>query len=157
LPTGKTADARVHTGVRLDAKILERLSASDRGVSDQIRERLERTFAEDDLDSVTRELRDGLVRLAARLRSDFGSDWHASPWAHKAFVAAIVQRLAGYAPPERPSLAVDALFDPPETIGRLRERDDQRAHDYPQLKALQQREMARLMKRAIAKKERKHD
>jgi hypothetical protein len=147
----------VHTAVVFSPEVLEQLRSSERGVSEEVRRRVALTFEQDAIDPVTRELRDGLLNIAALLRSDFAADWHALPWAHKAFAAAIVQRLAEYAPPERPNLAVDALFDPPETIGRLRERDDQRAHDYPQLKALKQRKMARLLKRAITKKEREHD
>ena len=134
--------ALVQTGLRLEAEIFDRLRSGGRGLSDEIRDRLERTFKEDAIDPVTRELCAGLLNIAVRLRSDFGSDWHASLWAHKAFVAAIVQRLAEYAPPERPSLTVDALFDPPETIGRLRERDDRREHSYSGLEAAQKRRSA---------------
>jgi hypothetical protein len=153
-------EALVQTGLRLESEILNRLRSGGRGLSDEIRDRLERTFREDAIDPVTRELRDGLLSIAALLRSDFAADWHASPWAYKAFAAAIVQRLAEYEPPARPpSPSVDALFDPPETIGRLRERDDQRAHDYPQLKASKQRKTARLLsaRHLKAKKEREHD
>lgn len=59
----------------------------------------------------------------------------------EAFVAAVMQRLAEYAPAPD-GAAVSALFapsDPPETIGRIRERDDRHEHSYPQLQAAQKR------------------
>jgi hypothetical protein len=166
LPRKKGAVPRVHTGIRLDAKIVERLSGSGRGVSDQIRERLERTFAEDDLDAATRELRDGLVNIAARVRADFGCEWHMMPRAHQAFVAAVAQRVGGYAPlPNESPAASDLMYfgpdDAPETIGRMRERDDQRAHDYQHLKTAQERtarrRMPSLARHIKAKKDKDHE
>ncbi len=127
-------------------------AASGQSIAEEIRRRIDTTIASEAIDPVTRELRDGLLNIAALLRSDFAADWHTSWWAHKAFVAAIIQRLAEYQPPERQSAAVNALFDPPETIGRLRERDDRRTHDYPQLKAAQQRKGRRLSARHIKAK-----
>ena len=133
---------RVHTGIRLDAAILDRLGKGERGVSEEIRARLERTFAEDDLDTVTRELCDGLVKTATKLRADFGNEWHARPRAHQAFAAAAAQWIADYSPPPRegPPGASD-LMGPsdPETIGRMRARDVQREHSFPQVKASQER------------------
>jgi hypothetical protein len=141
--------ALVQTGLRLEAEILDRLRSGGRGLSDEIRERLERTFKEDAIDPVTRELRGGLLTIAARLRADYGAEWHASWYAHQAFTAAIKQRLAGYEPPEPPpSAAVADLFEPPDTVGRLRERDDQRAQSYPHLEGAQKRHSTRRMARA---------
>jgi hypothetical protein len=162
LPRKKGTSPRVHTGIRLDAKIVERLSVGERGISDQIRERLERTFAEDDLDAITREFRDGLMNIAVRVRADFGCEWHMMPRAHQAFAAAVAQRVAGYAPPPNESAAAsDLMFfgpnDEPETIGRMRERDDQRAHDYPHLKSALTRTMVRLARHMKVKKDKDHE
>lgn len=163
MPRKKGTSPRVHTGIRLDAKIVERLSVGERGISDQIRERLEQTFAEDDLDGVTRELRDGLVNIAARVRADFGCEWHMMPRAHQAFAAALTQRVAGYAPPPReaPAAASDLMFfgpdDEPETIGRMRERDDQRAHNYQHLKTALTRTMPRLARHMTTKRDKDHE
>src|SRR5262249_34915640 len=143
LPRKKGSEpARVHTGVRLDAAIFERLSKSKLGLSEEIRQRVERTFREDYLDAVTRELRDGLAEIAALIHADFQTEWHTSPRAHKAFAAASAQRVAAYEPTEARSggVGVSDLFgqsDAPETVGRLRELDDRRWHDYPHLKAAQ--------------------
>jgi hypothetical protein len=139
--------ARVHTGVRLDAAIFERLSKSKLGLSEEIRQRVERTFNEDDLDAVTRELRDGLVNIAALIRADFGTEWHSYPRAYEAFLAAVVQRLENYAPPPPPQISTPGVSglgstlgpnDPPETIGRIRENDDRRTKTYPHLTAASQ-------------------
>jgi hypothetical protein len=135
-----------------------RAAADQQGVSiaEEIRQRVEQTFAGDDLDAVTRELRDGLVNVAAKLSADFGSEWHASPRAYEAFAAGIAQRLAGYKPP--PPLKAEgvgasdifALHDEPaDVIGRMREHDDRREHDYPQLKSATARRQRTLTAQGI--------
>jgi len=130
------------TGLRLEPEILARLRASKRGLSDEIRDRLQRTFTEDAHDPVLRELRDALLNLAELVRIDCGGDWHSSPSANKEFVAAVTQRLAGYTPPPRrgPVVASDLLVDEPpdpEMLGKIREQDDRRQHSYPRLEAAQ--------------------
>ena len=79
----------------------------------------------------------------------------------------MAQRVAGYAPPpmEGEPAASDLMFfgpnDEPETIGRMRERDDQRANDYRHLKTAQerkaQRRMAGLARHIKAKKDKDHE
>jgi hypothetical protein len=136
---GPARRSSVQVGVRLDPEVADRLRGSPRGISDEIRERLERTFKYDEVDPVTRELVEGLINIAALLCVDFGGDWHAWPGAHKAFAAAVAQRLSAYAP--GPGLLVDPELgiqeDELETTGRMRERDDRRAHDYRHLKVAQ--------------------
>jgi hypothetical protein len=133
------ARSLVHVGVRVDPAIADRLRASDRGLSDEIRERLERTFKYDQVDPVTRELVEGLINIAASLRVDFWGEWHSWPGAYEAFATAVAQRLSGYAP--GPGMAIDPESeikeDETKMIGRTRERDDRRVHDYPHLKAAQ--------------------
>jgi hypothetical protein len=146
--------ALVQTGLRLESKTIDRLRHGDRGLSDEIRDRIERTFKEDQIDPVTREFRDGLINIAELLRLDFGAEWHNSTRAHQAFAAALVQRLAAYAPPpDQPSAAVEALFDQPETIGQLRERDDRRAHAYQHLEAAQKGKTGKLLRHIKGKGE----
>jgi hypothetical protein len=129
------AHSRVQIGVRLDPAVVDRLRASEHGFSDEIRDRLERTFKYDEVDPVTRELLEGLINIAALLRVDFRAEWHAWPGAYEAFKAAVVQRLSAYAP--GPGMLVDPESaiqeDELETIGRMRERDDLRAHAYRHL------------------------
>jgi MoxR-like ATPase len=130
----------VQTGLRLEAEILDRLRSGDRALSDEIRDRLQRTFKEDAIDPVTRELCAALLNLAATTRQDSGAEWHKSPYAFQQFTAALMQRLAEYRPAPAPdSEAVADLTEPPETVGRIRERDDRRAHPYPHLEAAQKR------------------
>jgi hypothetical protein len=118
----------IQTGLRLEPKILEKLR-SGRGVSEEIRDRLQRAFAEDELNFVTRELRDGIANIAKLLRQDFGTEWHTSRAAHEAFAAALAQRIAAYAPPaEAPIDADSEILGAPDIIGRMRERDDRGLH-----------------------------
>lgn len=146
------------TGLRLPTEILDRLRSGKLGLSDEIRDRLERTFKEDDSDPVTRELFAGLANIADLLRQDFNVQWHALPEAHEAFVTAVTRRLAAYKPstPDTPvssAVALDLLSVRPETAGVLREADDQRQNDRPHLKALQQRRISRLGQHIRAKQE----
>jgi hypothetical protein len=133
----------VHVGVRVDHAIADRLRASERGLSDEIRERLERTFKYDEVDPVTRELVEGLINIAALLRIDFKAEWHAWLGAYEAFAVAVAQRLSAYAPPSGMVVDPESGFQEDETkiIGRVRERDDRRAHNYPHLKAAQMHPM----------------
>jgi hypothetical protein len=137
------ARSLVHVSVRVNPAIADRLRASERGLSDEIRERLERSLKYDEVDPVTRELIEGLINIAALLSVDFRAEWHAWPGAYEAFAAAVAQRLSAYAPP--PGMMVDPdseiREDETETIGRMRERDDRRTHDYPHLKAAQMHPM----------------
>jgi hypothetical protein len=65
------ARSLVHVGVRVDPAIADRLRASERGLSDEIRERLERSFKYDEVDPVTRELAEGLINIAALVAPRF--------------------------------------------------------------------------------------
>jgi len=142
---GKQKRSRgVHTAVVLPPDMLEQLRRSERGVSEEIRRRLALTFEQDAADPITRELHAGLANIATQLKQDFGTEWHTMQRPYEAFVAAVVQRLANYKPPQREEVAAtDLLFagpdGPPETIGRLRESDDRRAHPYPHLEVAQRR------------------
>lgn len=145
----------VQTGLRLEAEILDRLRGGSRGLSDEIRDRLERTFAEELIDAATRELREFLANIAADVRADFGCEWHVAPRAHEAFAAAVAHRIAAYAAAVGEVGSADDLLhlgpdEPPAVIGRLRERDDRRTHDYPQLRAAVER-AAKHLRAAIAR------
>jgi hypothetical protein len=139
----KAETALVQTGLRLEPAVLERLRAGGLSASKALRDRLERSFREDELDPATRELRDAVTNLAEFVRRDFG-DWASLPRAHAVFAAMIIERLAAYAPkePEPGSAAYDLeigiIGDAPETIkaiAMMRERDDRRAHSYPVLES----------------------
>ena len=129
----------------IDAATVERLSAGNRRVSDEIRERLDRTFNEDQLDPVTRELRDIVVDLAKALAVDYRGAWHQSSGCHQAFGSAVAAVIKAHAP--KPTTGISALMEPdipPETLGQIRLRDIQREHSYPHLEAAQRRQQRRL-------------
>jgi hypothetical protein len=161
--TRKAETALVQTGLRLEPAVLDRLREGGLSASKALRDRLDRTFREDDLDPATRELRDAVTNLAELVHRDFG-DWHSSPRAHAVFAAMIVERLAAYAP-KVGDAAEDlglGIGDAPETIkaiAMMRERDDRRAHAYPQLEARTAgpSRIAAAMRRNRTKKEGDHD
>jgi hypothetical protein len=154
-------DNLVQTGVRLEPEMLDRLRTK-RGLSDEIRDRLERTFALDE-DTQTREVIDFIINMARSVAADYGAAWHTSPKAHKQFVTALNERLDAYAPPDEQQASAD-LFgptEPPEIMGRIRERDDRRQHHYPHLqealKRLSAERMSAVVGYAKAKKGEKHE
>jgi hypothetical protein len=97
---------------------------------------------EDALDPATGELREFVVRLATKLAVDFGNEWHASRQANEAFAAGIALRIENYKPlpPEVGPDRYGFRNEPAVTIGRTRERDDRREHDYPQMRAALERQ-----------------
>jgi hypothetical protein len=125
----------VQTGLRLDAAMLERLRASKRGLSDEIRERLERTFAEDRIPPITQRMRDEILMLAEKLRADFG-DWYASRRAHAEFVAAVTNLLARYEPLDDPPSDID---EPLGAVAKTRVRDLLRETPNEHLKQLEEK------------------
>lgn len=122
--------------VRLDHAVVDRLRKGRIRLSHEIRNRLERTFKYEEVDPVTRELVEGLMSMAQLLQTDYGCEWHASRLACGAFVAAIKQRVARYAPasPVHHGAISDVAWEQPKAVGELRESDDRRAHDYPHLR-----------------------
>lgn len=136
-------------------------------IAEEIRKRIAKTMRWDALDPVTMELLEGLELITNLLKQDFGVEWYVNSRAHEAFVAAVNQRLAEYAPPTtvEGSAAVDLGLvgptDPPATIGRLRERDDQRISGYMHLMEAQDRrakaKTARLSRAMRTRKERSND
>jgi hypothetical protein len=120
----------INTSVVLPPGIHERLKNSDRGVSEELRDRVERTFADEGLDERTRLLRDAVVYLADQLSKEMGAAWHSSPKVHQELVAGITRHLERQRPaaepagqPEPQTSEIFDLDEPPGTIGRLRERD----------------------------------
>jgi hypothetical protein len=116
----------VQTAVRLPAEMYERLKQADVGISEEIRNRVARTFAEDDAGAC--ELAADLVAMIADIHALAGSRWHQHSDVHAAVVAAINAWFDGTpasVPPDPRSAAVqrDLLgfapgFDAP-TIGRM--------------------------------------
>jgi hypothetical protein len=134
--------------------------ASGRSIAEEIRRRLALTFEQDALDPVTREMLEGLERIAASLRQVFGAEWYADSRVHEGFMNAVAQRLDRYAPPPtdilRGSAASELLGESElaasetvKAIARLREKDDliQRFNNYPQLAAIESSKAQRVVSR----------
>jgi hypothetical protein len=120
----------INTSVVLPPWVHERLKSSERGVSEELRDRVQRTLADEGLDERTRLLRDAVVYLAECLGEEMGAAWHSSPRVHQELVAGIMRHLERQRPaaepvgqPEPQTKEIFDLEEPPGTIGRLRERD----------------------------------
>jgi len=123
----------VHTAVVLPVEMLARLKrdaeAGDRGLSTEIRQRLQLTY---DLETLPRDLETaGLVEciksLANNLAGDLGKHWCHDKYALAAFKAGITALLAQYQPEGdervRPDTQVPGeANDPPDVIGRTHAR-----------------------------------
>jgi hypothetical protein len=116
---GTSGGPLVQTGLRLNAEMLERLRATKKGLSDEIRERLERTFAEDRISPITRRMRDEILALTHMLRDDFG-EWYATRRAYAEFVTAVTTLLARYEPIADPPSNID---EPLGAVAKTRVRD----------------------------------
>src|SRR5262245_17439496 len=136
----------IQTAVRLPRDVHERLKKSPAGVSEEIRQRLERTFAQDALDPVTRELLAAVLRLTGLISLDLGAAWHATPGANEALAAAVADLIAAYKPRGRAysrggavtnALGLTKPEDQPDVIGRTLARHDRRANPSPYIEAAQ--------------------
>jgi hypothetical protein len=101
-------------GVGFPADLREKLeaaaTAAGHSVAEEIRQRVERTFVDEQIDPETHKLMaavsnlDVLVRLQTNHRS-----WHSHPGAHRVFRNAIVARLARLKPAGEPAFGPDDL------------------------------------------------
>jgi hypothetical protein len=130
----RSENPMVHTAVALPRDMLERLKreakAADRGLSTEIRLRLERP----ERDVATLRLLDAIALLADYVADDLGKKWYEHAYALAAFKAGVTGLLAYYlpegdenVPPE--TTRYDKRLDPdrwgafepddsPETVGR---------------------------------------
>jgi hypothetical protein len=121
----RSREKTVQTAIRFPVEMFERLKQGGAGVSEEIRNRVARTFAEEDAgDAQTRELAAGLVAMIADIHALASLPWHRHPEVHQAVVEAAKAWLEGNAPPPPTSAAVEALFGlkhglDPSTIGKM--------------------------------------
>jgi hypothetical protein len=111
----------VQTAVRLPRDMLERLRQSERGVSEEIRERLARSLDEDGIDVETRKLMAAIETLSVLVRLQTKHDWHRHPAANRVFRHAITARLARLKPEGEAVFGPDDL---PAPTARLVATDD---------------------------------
>jgi hypothetical protein len=100
----------VHTAVVLQPDVLESLRQSPRGVSNEIRHRINRTLYEDGFDQKTRELAADIMEIANELHRQTGVTWHLNRGAHQALVEAVRWWLDSIKPPVDDVGAVSDLF-----------------------------------------------
>jgi plasmid stability protein len=117
-------------GVTLDGELLAKLqaasAASGRSLSEEIRERLKRSSAEEERDPHLRTLVDDMIGITDLIRFDLGADWYADPAAHAAFRSAMLALIGEHRPEGHAVFgAVRDLLgagnlkaDDPDTIGR---------------------------------------
>ena len=89
LPPGSIV--MVQTAIRLPREMHDRLQGPG-GVSEEIRQRVQRTFEEDAIDPKTRELAADVIWLANKM-AGLGLLWHSDGRAHSALAAAIANWL----------------------------------------------------------------
>jgi hypothetical protein len=101
---------------------LEAVSAkSGRSIADEIRVRVEATFALETVDKPTRDFLEGLALMPAEIEHETGAAWHKHAGAYVVFREAILRRLARLKPEgtiafgRRPHQAIPG--DDPEGIG----------------------------------------
>jgi hypothetical protein len=110
----------------LRAQLSSASAAGGRSVAEEIRQRLERSFAEDNLDPALRAFTADVIAIAELVRVDTGGSWNKDPAAHAAFRSALLALLSDYQPEGAPVFgAVRDLLgrgtlsqDDPETVGR---------------------------------------
>jgi hypothetical protein len=127
-------------------------AASDKTLAVEIRDRLERSFREDEIDPVSRELRQFVADTAAAIVQNFGVSWYSQPKAHAVFAMALAEQIAGYEP--EPSGGMTDLLgpdDPPATIAKMLVKQVRRDRAHPHLdeqaRKSQQRKAARILGR----------
>src|SRR5258708_2178379 len=122
----------------LRIKLEEASAAADHSLAEEIRVRLERTFATDAtifaLDPKTRWLSDFVIRFAAEVKRETGAAWHEHLLAHGAFKSGLIARLIRLLDPKDwpalPPLARTPITsNDPATIGETLEYVDWRLRE----------------------------
>jgi hypothetical protein len=131
----------------LRARLETASSKSGRSLADEIRVRVQASFA---ADKPTADFLEGVARMPAEIELETGAAWHKHAGAHEAFVQAILSRLLRFKPKgsmafgDRPHATV--LDDDPNLLGVLIEG---RLHQMPDFSNSPTR---RLMKEEYQKK-----
>jgi hypothetical protein len=108
----------VHTAVVLSPEVRDQLKESERGLSEEIRERIERTLEWDTHDEPTRELAADIMGIAHELNRQTGVAWHTNSVAHDALAAAVQLLLENTKPPAGSAAVSDLFVGDPRTRGR---------------------------------------
>ena len=129
----RSENPMVHTAVVLPRDLIEHLrkdaEAADRGLSTEIRQRLQLTYDWEGLprDPQTSDLVEAIKILARNIASDVGEKWYEHRYALAAFKAGVATFLALHQPEGdervRPDMgSVGGPDDPPDVVGRIHAR-----------------------------------
>jgi hypothetical protein len=125
----RSENPMVHTAVVLPQDLLKRLRTdaerSERGLSTEIRQRLQLTYDLEGLprDPETSDLIEYIKSLANNLASDLGKKWHESSYALAAFTGGLMTFLAQHVPKgDQGKRDIAGHSDNPETVGRTHAR-----------------------------------
>ena len=103
-------DAGVQTAIRLPVSLHERLKQSGSNVSEEIRRRIEESFArENSGDAATLALATSVIEFATLISLQTGHAWHAHPAANRMMRFMITARLARLRPEGEPSFKAEEL------------------------------------------------
>jgi hypothetical protein len=108
----------------LRAQLDTAAASAGQSVAEEIRQRLEQSFEQDEIDQHTRQFMAAIANLVVLVRLQTGHDWHSHPAANRVLRNAITARLARlrpsgepvFAPGELPS-ALLVASDDPEAMG----------------------------------------
>jgi hypothetical protein len=129
----RSENPMVHTAVVLPRDLLGHLKrdaeASGRGLSTEIRQRLQLTYDWEGLprDRETSDLVEAIKALAGNIAGDLGKKWYEHPYAWAAFSAGVAAFLALYQSEGDASARPDTRVvgnpdDPPDVVGRTHAR-----------------------------------
>jgi hypothetical protein len=109
-------------------------AAAKSGVSlgEEVRQRLFKSFADETVNTHTRELADAVIRFALDVKQETGREWYAHPAANRALRFAVTTRLARLKPEgddtfradELPNNRIITSSEDPQAIGQTLEAFD---------------------------------
>ena len=127
-------DTKKQMGVALPDHLRGKLAAAsavaNSSIAEEIRKRLETSFANDEVDHQTRDLVAAAMSIAEEITAQSGADWHETQKGRQAVAAGVRHYLETMAPPVLAGKAADDLFGPddPETLGRASARHYRRQY-----------------------------
>src|SRR5258708_36729929 len=93
----------------LRAKLEMAATAAGRSIAEEIRTRVEQTFAAPSVDGATQALADAVLGMALEVKTEVGRAWHADPGAYRTLRRAIMMALAKWRPAGVPDSTLEKL------------------------------------------------
>jgi hypothetical protein len=140
---------------------------SAHSLGEEVRQRLLKSFSDESVDPLTRQLGDDVIGFAIDTKLETGLDWHGHPAANRVLRHAITARLARlqpagdatFVPDELPASRILTSSSDPETVGKMIEEFNfRKMSDKARLAALDRRTRDELFERyPDLKKDHEHD